>query len=61
MLPRPSAGEYYFLMLLLWFKENGYLFLILVNRESEVLESSKESKMKRVLSIKVDTSTPGAR
>ena len=32
--------------------ENEYLFLILVNRESEVSESSKESKMKRVFSIK---------
>ena len=61
MLPRPSAGEYYFLMLSLWFKENGYLFLILVNRESEVPESSKESEMKRVLSIEVDTSTLDAR
>ena len=48
-------------MLSLWFKENGYLFLILVNRESEMPESSEESKMKRVLSIKVDTSTLGAR
>ena len=41
--------------------QNEYLFLILVNRESEVLERAKESKMKRVLSIKVDTSTLGAR
>ena len=41
--------------------ENEYLFLILVNRESEVPESSKESEMKRVLSIKVDTSTLDAR
>ena len=32
--------------------ENEYLFLILVSRESEVPESSKESKMKRVFSIK---------
>ena len=48
-------------MLSLGFKENGYLFLILVNRESEMPESSEESKMKRVLSIKVDTSTLGAR
>ena len=50
-------------MLSLWFKENGYLFLILVNRESEVPESSKESEMKRVLSIiiEVDTSTLDAR
>ena len=30
--------------------ENEYLFLILVIRESEVPESSKESKMKRVFS-----------
>ena len=29
-----------------------YLFLILASRESEVPESSKESKRKRVLSIK---------
>ena len=48
-------------MLSLWFKENGYLFLILVNRESEMPESSEESKMKRVLSIKVNTSTLGVR
>ena len=41
--------------------KNEYLFLILVNRESKVLERAKESKMKRVLSIKVDTSTLGAR
>ena len=51
MPPRPS-GEYYFLMLSLWFMENEYLFLILVSRESEVPESLKESKRKRVLSIK---------
>ena len=41
--------------------ENEYLFLILVNRESEVPESSRESKMKGVLSIKVNTSTLDAR
>ena len=32
--------------------ENEYLFLILVSRESEVPESSKESKRKRVSSSK---------
>ena len=41
--------------------ENEYLFLNLVSRESEVPESSKESKKKRVLSIKVYTLTLGAR
>ena len=51
MPPRPS-GECYFLMLSLWFMENEYLFLTLVSRESEVPESLKESKRKRVLSIK---------
>ena len=30
--------------------ENGYLFLILVNCELEVPESSKASKVKRILS-----------
>ena len=32
--------------------ENEYSFLILVNRKSEVPESSEESKMKGVFSIK---------
>ena len=31
--------------------ENEYLFFILVNRDSEVPESSKELKMKRAFSI----------